>query len=150
MVWNLELKKINLDWLFGCGALVTKIFPNSRHNFLVNFTLWLHVFSVRNFPTPPSADDRITVMSQVFKNPDCAVCNGVAPLNTTCWSKLTLRRTPTMGGPVLPFSIVLDFMDWEDKSQQYRWDVAETATCSAAHYLLAWRSLSFEKSWQAI
>ncbi|PNF31180.1 hypothetical protein B7P43_G14955, partial [Cryptotermes secundus] len=83
----------------------------------------------------------MTVLSQVFKNPDCAVCNGVPPLKTTCWSKKPSLWRVAGRLPKPSFSIVMDFMAWEDESEQYRscrppngvWDVLHETCIQVAN-----------------
>jgi hypothetical protein len=61
-----------------------------------------------------SSKDHSTVLTQVFKNPHCALCNGVPVLNTRCWVPLMEER----GVPSL--AIVIDFVAWKDENQQHR------------------------------
>jgi len=35
--------------------------------------------------TQSSTKERSTVLTQVYTNPHCALCNGVPALKTTCW-----------------------------------------------------------------
>jgi len=69
--------------------------------------------------TQSSVKDRNTVLTQVFKNPHCALCNGVPALNTTCWVPPRAEITSRHG--VLSLAIVMDFVAWEDENQQHRW-----------------------------
>lgn len=72
----------------------------------------------------PSDNDKSAVLSAVFKNPHCALCNGVPLQNTTCWLKSRLRTISKARGHVPSFSIIMDFTFWEDENQELRWDVA--------------------------
>jgi hypothetical protein len=70
--------------------------------------------------TQSSANDSSTVLSQVFKNPHCALCNGVPPPNTTCWLKSWPDWLDTKRVRVPSFSIIMDFADWGDENQKLR------------------------------
>ena len=98
--------------------------------------------SVTDKTTHSSTKERTTVLTQVYKNPHCALCNGVPPLNTTCWVPPRGEIVGRHG--VLSLAIIMDFVAWEDENQQHRWEyVTETNDAAQKHRQVWW----FEKFW---
>jgi len=110
------------------GGSVTYISPCTSDSY-VYVTLYCCMYSSLTYKTTQSsAKGRSTVLRQVYKNPHCALCNGVPPLNTTCW----VPQRADMRHGVLSLAIIMDFVAWEDEDQQYRWEYV-TQTNGAAH-----------------
>jgi hypothetical protein len=127
--WN------NLGWWRMCD----EHFSLYRWQLWLSYTLLLHLSSVTDKTTQPGATDRSTVLTQVFKNPHCALCNGVPPLNTTCWVRPLVGIIAMHAAFLPPLSIVMDFVAWEDKNQQHRWEyINQTNDADQKHRQFWW------------
>jgi hypothetical protein len=119
-----------------CGGCVM----NFSHCTSDSVILYICMYSsVTDKTTQSSAKDLSTVRTQVYKNPHCALCNGVPPLNTECWEPLDI----TGEVPSLTYTFIL--VASKDENQQHRWQYVTQTNSAAQNHRQVWWFTKFLK-----